>query len=475
MKRGWSLRRKIAVLGLLQWLVVCTGLIGYVRLRYGLGPNALLVTPSQDRIARVMAEFQQDLDSAPDKDAVFATYRGRYGADFFVVTPRTGRALAGPQPEVPAALADQMHPPQPRRPPGARIEVGDDEEPPRPGPPPGVSRERFFFVTSENPTRYWAAGRLPFGSRPAVYLIRSESLFQNELFFDWRHWLLLGLAMLAIWSVCWLPFLRALTKSIGLLEIATQKVASGDFDARAPESRSDEIGFLGRDINVLAGRLDGFVKSQKRFLGDVAHELSAPISRVQAALGILERRVASSHRPEIEALHQEVSEMSALVSELLSFSKAGLENGGVRLEPVNIAEAVRRIATTEAVAVVCAVDPGWAVKTNEAYFRRAMGNILRNAKRYAGDTLPVTVTCTRQASNLLIMVADEGPGLPPEALEHVFEPFYRSSSSRSRDTGGVGLGLAIVKNCVEACGGTVSCRNRLPHGFEVTIILPVAE
>ena len=353
--------------------------------------------------------------------------------------------------------------------------MGDDQGPPRQGPPPGVGRERFFFVTSENPTQYWAAGRLPFGSRPAVYLIRSASLFQNELFFDWRQWLLLGFAMLAAWAVCWLPFLRALTKSIGLLDIATQKVAAGDFNARAPESRDDEIGFLGQHINVLAGRLDGFVRSQKRFLGDVAHELSAPISRVQAALGILEHRVASSHRQEIETLHQEVEEMSALVAELLSFSKAGLEGSGVTLESVNIAEAVGKISTTESVPIACLVDPEWAVRANEVYFRRAIGNILRNAKRYAGVARPVTVTCTRHVGNLLIAIADEGPGLPPEALEHVFEPFYRSSSSRSRDTGGVGLGLAIVKNCVEACGGRVSCRNRLPHGFEVTITLPVAE
>ncbi len=92
MKRGWSLQRKIILLGLLHWLLGGAGLIGYVRLRYGLGPNALLVAPSQDRIARVITEFQQDLENASDQAAVFTVYRLRYGADFFVVAPRTGRA-----------------------------------------------------------------------------------------------------------------------------------------------------------------------------------------------------------------------------------------------------------------------------------------------------------------------------------------------------------------------------------------------
>ncbi|HEX3988300.1 MAG TPA: ATP-binding protein, partial [Verrucomicrobiae bacterium] len=73
---------------------------------------------------------------------------------------------------------------------------------------------------------------------------------------------------------------------------------------------------------------------------------------------------------------------------------------------------------------------------------------------------------------IAIKVADGGPGVPTADLPRIFDPFYRVDDSRDRATGGVGLGLAIVKTCVEACGGTVTCRNREPSGLEVTIRLP---
>ncbi len=74
-----------------------------------------------------------------------------------------------------------------------------------------------------------------------------------------------------------------------------------------------------------------------------------------------------------------------------------------------------------------------------------------------------------------LVVADSGPGVPEESLEQIFAPFYRLDASRSSETGGVGLGLAIVRSCVEACRGTVRCRNRQPSGLEVEIRLPAAE
>src|SRR5262249_45136289 len=110
----------------------------------------------------------------------------------------------------------------------------------------------------------------------------------------------------------------------------------------------------------------------------------------------------------------------------------------------------------------------------EPYLVRAISNLLRNAIRYAGEDGPITVTAVRKGEQVLVTVTDSGPGVPPDALEEIFAPFYRPESSRSRDTGGVGLGLAIVQSCVEPCQGTVVCRNRQPSGLEVTIALNTA-
>ena len=255
------------------------------------------------------------------------------------------------------------------------------------------------------------------------------------------------------------------------MDRVTKEIALGRFQARVPESRRDELGDLGQQINTLASKLESFVSSQKRFLGDAAHELSAPLARIQFALGILERRVEEARRADIEVLRDEIQEMSLLVNELLSFSKASLDPGAAPLEPVNVGDLIRRAAARESVAPEIRVDENLSAMARHGQLLRAVGNLLRNASRYAGEFGPISVEGRREGQHAVITVADHGPGLPEEALEQVFEPFWRPQSSRGRDTGGVGLGLAIVKSSVESCGGTVVCRNREPSGLEVTLRL----
>ncbi len=107
----------------------------------------------------------------------------------------------------------------------------------------------------------------------------------------------------------------------------TEQIAEGRFDHHLPVERKDELGLLAGGINRMAERLAGFVNGQKRFLGDIAHELCAPIARIQFALGILEQR---SEPGTVDDLHEEVRQMSELVSELLSFSKTGMEQSRIQ-------------------------------------------------------------------------------------------------------------------------------------------------
>jgi two-component system sensor histidine kinase CpxA len=109
---------------------------------------------------------------------------------------------------------------------------------------------------------------------------------------------------------------------------------------------------------------------------------------------------------------------------------------------------------------------------DEHLLERALANLVRNAIRHSAG--PVEISAQPVGGEILVVVADSGPGVPEETLQRIFEPFYRVDPSRSRDTGGVGLGLAIVKTCVEACGGRISCRNRQLDGLEVTVHLEAA-
>jgi two-component system sensor histidine kinase CpxA len=261
------------------------------------------------------------------------------------------------------------------------------------------------------------------------------------------------------------------------MDRVTQQIAEGKFDAQVASERSDELGHLGGEIDRLAARLRGFVTNQKRFLGDIAHELSAPIARIQFALGILEQRTSEAEQPHVARLNEEIQEMSSLVNELLSFSKAGLAMGSVPMTAVNVAAVAQRVATRESLtgaAIEVNVPAELTVTANEAYLQRSISNVLRNAVRYAAQAGPIAVTAARTGKDVAISITDAGPGLPESELEEVFAPFYRPESARTRETGGVGLGLAIVKSCIEACGGTVGCRNRKPAGLEVWMRLPAA-
>jgi two-component system sensor histidine kinase CpxA len=228
----------------------------------------------------------------------------------------------------------------------------------------------------------------------------------------------------------------------------------------------------------MAGRLETFTEGRKRFLGAVAHELRSPIARMQVATGILERNRHPETQRHIDDLKEDIDLMSRLTGELLQLARAETTSNSLSLAPTNVAEAARTATRRESVDgsdIRVEVDPSIQVQANPEYLIRSFANILRNAVRYAGDKGPIRISAREENHQVRISVADSGPGVPENTLEKIFTPFYRLEDSRDRRTGGTGLGLAIVRSCIEACGGTVECRNRIPSGLEVIISLPALQ
>ncbi|MGC3990641.1 MAG: HAMP domain-containing sensor histidine kinase [Chthoniobacteraceae bacterium] len=172
----------------------------------------------------------------------------------------------------------------------------------------------------------------------------------------------------------------------------------------------------------------------------------------------------------------EVRLMSEIVQNLLSFSKAGLRERNIQLQPVPLRELVLDVAAIEAESTDLQVeipDSLCALGDYQLLFC-ALSNVVRNSLRYAGKagTDPHRGPGVRRFhASLQLAIADQGPGAPPESLDHLFEPFYRPESARTRETGGTGLGLAIVKSCIEACGGQVAVENVAPQGLRITFQL----
>lgn len=482
---------KILFIAFLNLCLLTLALAIIMRAQFRVDSASFLLAPAQSRIMALAQEIALELDESERGawDEVLARHSREQRVEFMLLD-EFGQHVAGPALELPKQVAERLPrrpkrraqaPPRPPRP-------IDEDRPREPG-PPAVKGPRqqpsppLFLTAVTDPVGYWAGARVPVredkreNPHPGTLLMTAPSLVTSRLFFDIKPWAAIGLAVIVISVACWLPFIRGMTHSISRLTHAAGQIAEGQFEIHVESRRRDEIGQLGIAVNRMAERLSTFVHGQKAFLRGIAHELCTPIATIQFGLGNLERRVDEQHRDALTEIQEEVQHMSALVNELLQFSRGGLDLLNVKLTAVNVRATVERVLDREAgegVDIQTAVDSSLNVLAEPEYLFRALSNVVRNAVRYAGHAGPIRIEMSREGSWIVISITDSGKGVPAESLEQIFEPFYRLDASRNRETGGMGLGLAIVKTCVEACGGRVSCQNAKPLGLRVDIRLPEA-
>jgi two-component system sensor histidine kinase CpxA len=237
--------------------------------------------------------------------------------------------------------------------------------------------------------RYWGAVPVLIGEGPgkpparALLVAVSDRRDGHGLFFDARPWLLAGTAVLIVSVLLWIPLVRSLTNPIVRMTSITERIARGRFDVRLGISRTDEIGRLASAINDVAARLGRLVGGQKRFLADVAHELSSPIARLELALGILEQGSPCSEQM-IEDVRGDVQHMAELVRELLLYVRAEQDPSKAALEPTALGPVVDRALyreCREGADVRVEVSEHAVAIANPPLLKRALANLLRNAVR----------------------------------------------------------------------------------------------
>jgi signal transduction histidine kinase len=292
----------------------------------------------------------------------------------------------------------------------------------------------------------------------------------QALLMELVRYVVVALALLvpiALWS-------RSHWQGLQMLARVADEFGAGKLSARAQMKPSDAAWPLAQRINAMAGRIQGLLESQKNLLHSVSHELRTPIARLEFGLELLADKAgdpAVSKR--VAAMHGDLAELNELVNELLSMSKLD-----------NATEPQRALFEVEPVLRECAeglhpppaelqVELGaklGSVDGDRRLLARAVGNLLRNAQKYAAHT--VALSARRDGGLLRILVDDDGPGIPEEERERVFEPFYRLDRSRDRATGGFGLGLSIAHKAVRLHGGTLSVERSPLGGARFTITLP---
>jgi two-component system sensor histidine kinase CpxA len=505
MKPASSLFAKILAWFFLNLILVAAAFGAFFAFQPHVNLHAIFGQQGADRLRSAGMLIYHDINMAPRTNwkAILARHAEIHRVDFMLVL-EDGTCFSSTECHLPQKaikrikIALQHKPPwqafsaprpagEPKQQPekGAFDQAGnlrkDDtigRKPPRPLREYG--RKPNLILRTRNPTRYWTGIRVPLysGSHrppvPAILLAVSDSVTGKGFFFDPLPLMVVAVTVILISVLFWIPMVRNITRPLARMTRATEEIARGRFDVPIRESREDEIGRLAKAIGHMTARLSAFVKGQKRFLGDVAHELGSPIARLQFGLGALEQRIDKENRPRLVDVMEDVDHMSNLVNELLAFSRADMNSKTVKLEQVDLLAVVQAAIKREATPtseIIVHIDPAIRVTASAELLTRAIANLLRNAVKYAKDAGPIRVSAEKRGGAVEIEVRDAGPGVAEDLLDQLFEPFFRPEASRDRDSGGVGLGLAIVKTCVETCNGSVSARNLQPTGFAVTILL----
>ena len=242
------------------------------------------------------------------------------------------------------------------------------------------------------------------------------------------------------------------------------------------ETRGRALIRLRRTYLDMVARVDNVLKAQQQLLADTSHELRTPLTTVRGNLDLLERELPAAERSQVLAeTREEVDRMARLVRDLLLLAES--TSGELQLERVPLRldllsrEVISRLPGGERVAIDA--EPV-LVHGDDERLRQLVSNLVQNALRHATERPgAVRVVIRRRPPDALLEVEDDGPGIPPGALQRVFDRFYRVDRGRSRAHGGSGLGLAIVRHVAEEHGGQAWAENRADgRGARFSVRLP---
>jgi two-component system sensor histidine kinase MtrB len=274
---------------------------------------------------------------------------------------------------------------------------------------------------------------------------------------------------------------RWILRPVGAAGRAARRLAAGDLAARVPEGGRDELGRLGAEFNRMADALEGTVVrleaaqgQNRRFVADVAHELRTPLTALVAEASLIEGHTGDlppDARRAAELLVADVRRLRVLVDDLMEVSRFDADAERPALEPVDLGRVVTGAVAARLPEAAVSLPPvPLVVDSDPRRLDRILGNMLDNARQHAPGAV-VEVALQRTLEGTVIVVADRGPGVPAEAIAHLFERFYKADPSRAG--GSSGLGLAIAAEHAALLGGTLRARNRPGGGLVVALTLPV--
>jgi signal transduction histidine kinase len=296
-----------------------------------------------------------------------------------------------------------------------------------------------------------------------------------------------GAAVLALAMVQFLA--HGMTSPLREMAAAARAMAGGDYQRRVTATSRDEVGELARAFNAMAAALAEVDRLRRDLVANVSHELRTPISALQAELENLVDGIEPPDPQTLRTMLRQAERLGGLIAQLLDLSR--LESGAVPLQRrvfevgplLEDAAAEARLAAPE-VTVAVVAEPGLAVDGDPERIHQVVANLLENAVRHsppdgavqlrawACGSPPQRAGALRWPTEVVMEVADQGPGIPEGEAERVFERFYRADAARASNQGGAGLRLAIARWIVDLHGGCIRAERNQPHGCRMVVVLP---
>ena len=339
----------------------------------------------------------------------------------------------------------------------------------------GAYEEKSYPVVADGQT----VGSVAVGYYGPFYFSENDTIFLNTLN---TALAVIGVLALAFAVAVGLYMARRISRPIAQTANATMRIASGDYTAKIGDSsHTREIARLTDAVNSLAEKLAGQDAMRKRLTADVAHELRTPLSSLQGHIEAFQDGIWAPDEEHLAACHAEVIRLSRLVKDLERL--ANLEDGSAVLEKTEfgLKDMISGISLgLRAVCLKKGVD--LSVQGEEVVIfgdsgklGQVVANLISNSLRHTPEGGHIRVNIGQTDNMTLVTVEDDGEGIPPEHLPHIFERFYRADPSRSQLSGGAGIGLAIAKAVVDMHDGRIRVESKPGQGARFEIELPLSK
>jgi len=297
----------------------------------------------------------------------------------------------------------------------------------------------------------------------------------------WQALAVGGAGLVALAAVAAGGIARRVLHPVAAAGRAAGAIAAGDLSARLPVSSGDEFGAWAESFNRMAASLERSIADlqeardrERRFVADVSHELRTPLTALVGEAALLQEHLDAlppEGRRMGELLAADTARLRALVEDLLEVSRLDAGSDATSLTEFDAAALAGAVAAARCPQARLEAAAPLPVRSDRRRLERVLANLLDNAARHGGGE--VTVALRREGAELVVVVADRGPGVPEGDLERLFERFYKADAARA--SAGSGLGLAIARSHARALGGDLVARRREAGGLEFIARLPVAE